>query len=747
MAQQIRAPAPGEAQTITESVRNTFNNINSIFQRTPVSTIPRGIIDREFDDIKNAVKRLREILDWEKNRADQAQVQVNQKNQDIRRLNTGITQAEGDYRILLLAYHNEKNERRHWFYSYKDKHRRVGTLLREKFATQLLLRNYSHRLQQSQNYARALRQELDTCRDDLLLSDIQLDTKWGNPGEDPEDFLRDFQRYVVASRINVTAGAGGVAGRAEADGLFESCLEGPALNWYETNIKGKNWKCNNISDNLGVATITAIRTLGAGNGGNQIGGLNTAGEFRNEASAEIGRIGAGIATGANLIPNGTWNEDWSIAGGMPVNDAPVAPNGGGGFPNVTIAPGMKLGQKIYRLRYFYTTVEAQKQMAIFGQLMQGSMQVEEFSNKIKKLGKLAGMSPQQQREQFIRGLSPMNQYNLRMMAKFHDSQDNITTALAEAEKYTLAQVTTPSSFPVFPTPNPHEKNKHSSDMTPVNPSKSQEIQANDNSVSRDDFKKLYDIVLGLKETMAGAKRTLSKKPGPGKRKADDLAVDRFLESLPVDTSLPGEGYDYDPVEELRLQFEELDINQAKIAKAMKLIHAVVKKSSKHRCSNCNRTGHNSRKCTRKKRSKSRSKKRGSVNKVAVDSGSDTNSSDNDSSGNDSSDNNSDSGDSSSEVESDHSFDSGSKKRQSLESPIQRSSQKIQKKSGMIIDSQIRKIILAMFNDPENDKPLVSDQISQEVDSNEGGNESLEEEWHAPTDFSLESTNSTLKKNA
>ncbi|CAJ0764535.1 8258_t:CDS:2, partial [Entrophospora sp. SA101] len=63
-------------------------------------------------------------------------------------------------------------------------------------------------------------------------------------------------------------------------------------------------------------------------------------------------------------------------------------------------------------------------------------------------------------------------------------------------------------------------------------------------------------------------------------------------------------------------------------------------------------------------------------------------------------NNSDSGDSSSEVESDHSFDSGSKKRQSLESPIQRSSQKIQKKSGTIIDSQIRKIILAMFNDPE-----------------------------------------------
>ncbi len=48
---------------------------------------------------------------------------------------------------------------------------------------------------------------------------------------------------------------------------------------------------------------------------------------------------------------------------------------------------------------------------------------------------------------------------------------------------------------------------------------------------------------------------------------------------------------------------------------------------------------------------------------------------------------------------------------------------------------------------QDDKPLVSDQISQEADSYEGGNESFEEEWHAPTDFSLESTNSTLKKNA
>ncbi|GBB96897.1 hypothetical protein RclHR1_28660005 [Rhizophagus clarus] len=103
---------------------------------------------------------------------------------------------------------------------------------------------------------------------------------YGCPGEDPEDFLRDLQRYVVASRINVAPGAGQAPGRAEALGK------------------------------------TAI---------------------------EIGRIGAGVATGADIIPNGTWDEDWSIAGGKPVDNAPVALNTGGSLPAVTIAPDIKLG--------------------------------------------------------------------------------------------------------------------------------------------------------------------------------------------------------------------------------------------------------------------------------------------------------------------------------------------------------------------------------------------------------------------
>ena len=86
-------------------------------------------------------------------------------------------------------------------------------------------------------------------------------------------------------------------------------------------------------------------------------------------AAKIGRIGAEVATGADIIPNGIWDEDWSIAGGEPVDNAPVAPNAGGGLPAVTIAPGIKLSQLLYLFRTAYTTVEHLKQTVVFGQLM------------------------------------------------------------------------------------------------------------------------------------------------------------------------------------------------------------------------------------------------------------------------------------------------------------------------------------------------------------------------------------------
>ena len=39
----------------------------------------------------------------------------------------------------------------------------------------------------------------------------------------------------------------------------------------------------------------------------------------------------------------------------------------------------------------------------------------------------------------------------------------------------------------------------------------------------------------------------------------------FLDEFIDNTSLPGEDYDYNPIEDLRLQFEQMGINQAKLA--------------------------------------------------------------------------------------------------------------------------------------------------------------------------------------
>ncbi|RIB24290.1 hypothetical protein C2G38_2032001 [Gigaspora rosea] len=188
----------------------------------------------------------------------------------------------------------------------------------------------------------------------------------------------------------------------------------------------------------------------------QIGGLNTPGKYCNKAEAEIGRIGA---------------------------------------------------------------VEHLKQMAVFGQLMQGNMGVEEFSTRIKKVGKLARMAPEQQRKQFIRGLNPMNQYNIQMMAKFEDTQKNITRALAKAEKFTLSQRNAPSFLPVFLAANPHiDTNKSGMTKTKIMDliktamisSESQMAQQNAN---------LRSTIKSFQETISRVTKTLNNNKKLSKKRA------------------------------------------------------------------------------------------------------------------------------------------------------------------------------------------------------------------------------------
>ncbi|RIA87272.1 hypothetical protein C1645_828029 [Glomus cerebriforme] len=255
----------------------------------------------------------------------------------------------------------------------------------------------------------------------------------------------------IASQINIALGASGVAGRAEALGLLISCLEGPA-------------------------------------------NLNTAEEFQDKTGAKIGRIGAGVITGANIISNEIWDEDWSITGSELTNNTPVIPNAGGGFSAVTIGPNITLGQLIYLLKTAYMTVEHLKQMVIFGQLMQGDMDIEEFFTRVKKI------------------------------AKFYDMHDNIVEALAEAEKFTLSQKNVPSSILVFLTFNSYP-------------------QQNTN---------LQSSIKFLQKTISRVTKTLDTSKKLANKRAEDLIIRYFLSNLlrTKPNKQSEDDYNYNPINDI-----------------------------------------------------------------------------------------------------------------------------------------------------------------------------------------------------
>nr|CAG8574122.1 3960_t:CDS:2 [Entrophospora candida] len=59
---------------------------------------------------------------------------------------TALRNTEADLNLMTIAYNGEVKERRRWYYSYKDKHRHVINLQRDKFTIHLLLQRYKRQL-------------------------------------------------------------------------------------------------------------------------------------------------------------------------------------------------------------------------------------------------------------------------------------------------------------------------------------------------------------------------------------------------------------------------------------------------------------------------------------------------------------------------------------------------------------------------------------------------------------------------
>ena len=105
-----------------------------------------------------------------------------QDNQLINRLNNRAVLAEGrvvnletqlntiqtNYDVLYQNYQSRKLLYHFQKATCIEREKRISELLQEKFAFRFIFRRY-----------RNLQLQLDMCKNDLLLSDIQLDTKWG----------------------------------------------------------------------------------------------------------------------------------------------------------------------------------------------------------------------------------------------------------------------------------------------------------------------------------------------------------------------------------------------------------------------------------------------------------------------------------------------------------------------------------------------------------------------------------------
>jgi hypothetical protein len=464
----------------------------------------------------------------------------------------------------------------------------------------------------------------------------------GRADEDIDEFIKDYRLYLTASGI----ATGNPAGKQRALELFRSSLTGEASDWVESKLIGKKWRLNHVALGNALANMGAVLAL---NNAGINGAMINAPDGTPPPALPAG------ATGALVIPahNVHTDEDWSYAGGCPVDAiTPTnAPNGALNNVNPIVLPDINISQVIYWFKRNYPTVVREQQQMILGTLTQGSDSVRDYYRKVDKYATWARLTPREKRQAFIRGLSPENKLELKRLGLDRP----LTMDLIEL----LEQIETEKNDMLFGgnTGPPATQMKPKADVSRITAedisrivdSKIQALQqpasdqtpVSQQNVSRAD---LQAVVKSFQEIMSRASKTLDNSKKSADKRADDNNIRRFLSDLlrKSPNKNPGDGYDYDPVDDLTDSMAGLTLNS--------VINAVAKRASKklssgHKCSKCGRFGHNSRNCSRKKKKKSKKSKKGKVNLATVDSDSDSGTSSNTSSS-DSSDSDTSSSDSS-----------------------------------------------------------------------------------------------------
>ncbi|GET63112.1 hypothetical protein GLOIN_2v1778046 [Rhizophagus irregularis DAOM 181602=DAOM 197198] len=377
-----------------------------------------------IDQIKRATRQIRrkennlhqDLVHEQRRRYD---AEAERDNEIIRRqLAEGrITNVIGD---LHQYQTNTQNQINRMIGNIARKQARIGVLVQEKFALQLLYQRNAHYLQRSREDIGLLEFNRDRLyeryekwknktqvkRQNNLNLQGQILALQNNPPNqvnmagiphpyfDWDDSIPDFlaqlrlnlQNQGIDPNDNV---AGPPTGRDNAIGHLRACMRGRTLEWFDDEITTKqNWELTNLLDNTGQANLVAVN----GRTAVQIGA--------NALNEAVGQPGNAIVK-LKAVED-AWNEDWRIAGGCPTNAPVNAPNANAG--NTVVVAGIRFGQAVWWLKTHFPIVEEELRDLMYGTIRKRDMTIDELYRKILRIGRRANYRPEELRRKFLNAL-------------------------------------------------------------------------------------------------------------------------------------------------------------------------------------------------------------------------------------------------------------------------------------------------------------------------------------------------------
>jgi hypothetical protein len=235
----------------------------------------------------------------------------------------------------------------------------------------------------------------------------------GREEDDLERFIELYKDYLHTLGINPAASAGPPAGWEKANGILRACITGPAAEWYDNNILGKQVRLRDILTHINHGAEAAFRVLAFNDGtGNVPAGTWPAGS----ASAAYVGLNAGHPV-STIWPNYNLNENndtWIRLADIEFTDAPLnyitgvarggAMNPGGVAGQPYVIPA-RLCHILIKMRRDLPTQQAAHRQLRFGNLFQESLPVRDFYEKVRKNGALLNYGPEIVSNQFLRGLN------------------------------------------------------------------------------------------------------------------------------------------------------------------------------------------------------------------------------------------------------------------------------------------------------------------------------------------------------